>query len=195
MFHVPFDERVKCNTYRYSTLGYPSLYLASSLLTSLKECDYDNPENYYCSCFKSTKQLTFVDLSYSSIATDFTEKYSFLVFYPLIVACSQKVREPNMPFKPEYIITQHLFQVIRLHNNVIEIDGITYTSTKYDDVLFTNDSRRNFVMYILDSVKEKGYSEELAKKFISTKPLRCLSEIDLSEINSCCAHYDDILSN
>lgn len=195
LYHVPFENRERCDTYRFSILGYPALYLASSLLTSLKECGFKNPENYYCSCYKSTRKLTFIDLSYSSKATSFTEKYSFIVFYPLIVACGQKVRKPDACFKPEYVIPQLVFQVIRHYSNISCIDGITYTSTKYDDVKFTDDSRRNFVMFITDSIKEKGYSEDLAEKLVSTKPQKCLSDIGLSEIISCTSHFDDVFSD
>lgn len=171
LFHTPFELRGKCDSYRFSSLGYPSLYLAASMETAFLETNVNDPKDYFCSCFKSTEELTFIDLSLPNSDLLFWEQYSLLVFYPLIVACNLKVKNNNDPFKPEYIIPQLFVQIIRLHS--YNIDGITYTSTKHENISYTDFKQRNFVMYIPNAETEKGYSKELAKKLVSTIPVSC----------------------
>ena len=172
LFHLPYELRTHCNTYRFSTLGYPSLYMAGSLDTALKETNAINRNEFSCICFrvKSSYTLKFIDLSLPHFPLNFWESYSLLVFYPLIVACGLKVRQPDAPFKPEYVIPQLLFQVIRLYSN---FDGVSYTSTKDSKPDFTDSKQRNYVMYVPYADRETGYSTELAEKLESTKPLSC----------------------
>lgn len=112
LFHTPFELRTKCASYRFSTLGYPSLYLASSLETALLEVGAKNPLEYFCSCFKTNNDIFVVDLALPNRDLTFWEQYSLLVFYPLIVACNLKVKNTDDPFKPEYVIPQLLTQII-----------------------------------------------------------------------------------
>lgn len=184
LFHTPFEKRVKCNSYRFSTLGYPSLYLASTLKTALLESDAKNLEEYSCACFKPTRTLTFIDLALPDRKLEFWEQYSLVVFYPLITACNLKVKERNEPFKPEYIIPQLLVQIIRLHSQ--NFDGITYTSTKHENVCYTSFDQRDFIMYIPFAEQEKGYSQELAEKLISTKPMPC----NVKGVEKICSEQD-----
>lgn len=184
LFHTPFEKRVKCNSYRFSTLGYPSLYLASTLETALLESDVKNPEEYSCACFKPTHKLTFIDLALPDRKLEFWEQYSLVVFYPLIMACNLKVKEKDEPFKPEYIIPQLLVQTIRLHSQ--NLDGITYTSTKHENICYTSFDQRDFIMYIPSAEQEKGYSQKLAEKLISTKPMPC----DVKNVEKVCSEQD-----
>lgn len=171
LFHTPFELRGKCGSYRFSSLGYPSLYMAASMETAFLETNVKDPKDYFCSCFRPTKELSFIDLSLPNRDLLFWEHYSLLVFYPLIVACNLKVKKNDDPFKPEYIIPQLFVQIIRLHSN--NIDGITYTSTRHKNISYTDFKQRNFVMYIPNAETEKGFSKELSKKLVSTIPVSC----------------------
>ena len=171
LFHTPYELRILCDSYRFSTLGYPSLYLAGSLETALKETNVTDVGEYSCSCFHSVKPLCFIDLSLPNVSLTFWEQYSLVVFYPLIVACALKVKNPGKPFRPEYVVPQLLTQVVRLHGT--GFDGISYTSTKYDVPDYRNPRQRNFVMFVPYGNRRAGYSQEVAEKMVSTSPLPC----------------------
>ena len=171
LFHTPFELRAKCASYRFSALGYPSLYLASSLETALLEVEARIPSEYFCSCFKVNSDMHFVDLTLPNRDLTFWEQYSLLVFYPLIVSCNLKVKSADDYFKPEYVIPQLLTQIIRLHSN--NIIGISYTSTKHKQIDYTDFKQRNFVIYVPYAESSKGYSKDLSKLLYSTKPIPC----------------------
>lgn len=195
LFHTPFQLRVKCDSYRFSTLGYPSLYLASTLETALLESNVKDLKEYSCSCFKSTRELRFIDLALPNRELAFWEQYSLAIFYPLIMACNLKVKQKDEPFKPEYIIPQLLVQTIRLHSDFI--DGISYISTKHKKICYTDFNQRNFIMYIPYAEAEEGYSKVLAEKLVSTKPMSCYVEkaTTVKEIEEKCnkLNFDKII--
>lgn len=168
LYHVPFHQRARCGTYRYSIPGYPSLYLAGSLETALKECRVTDNRTYSASCYSIKKPVRFIDFGFKNKDLKFWEQYSFIVSYPLIVACSLKVKDSFKPFIAEYCIPQLLFQLIRLYT---DMDGISYVSTRYDIPDYFSDSHRNFVMTIDDSLNEEGYSQKLSDKLKVTSPI------------------------
>ncbi|MFW1494652.1 hypothetical protein ACEV9S_24505, partial [Vibrio parahaemolyticus] len=57
--------------------------------------------------------------------------------WPLIAACSIRVKNPSDNFKPEYIIPQLLLQWARDYKS---IDGIRYTSTHIEATSLTSHS-------------------------------------------------------
>lgn len=190
LFHTPFELRTKCASYRFSTLGYPSLYLASSLETALLEVGAKNPLEYFCSCFKTNNDICVVDLALPNRDLTFWEQYSLLVFYPLIVACNLKVKNTDDPFKPEYVIPQLLTQIIRLHSS--DIIGISYTSTKYKQVDYTDFRQRNFVIYVPYADSSKEYSKDLSKLLYSTKPIQCNISANetIKDLENKCSHLE-----
>lgn len=190
LFHTPFELRTKCASYRFSTLGYPSLYLASSLETALLEVGAKNPLEYFCSCFKTNNDICVVDLALPNRDLTFWEQYSLLVFYPLIVACNLKVRNTDDPFKPEYVIPQLLTQIIRLHSS--GIIGISYTSTKHKQVDYTDFRQRNFVIYVPYADSSKEYSKDLSKLLYSTKPIQCNISANetIKDLENKCSHLE-----
>lgn len=190
LFHTPFELRTKCASYRFSTLGYPSLYLASSLETALLEVGAKNPLEYFCSCFKTNNDICVVDLALPNRDLTFWEQYSLLVFYPLIVACNLKVKNTDVPFKPEYVIPQLLTQIIRLHSS--GIIGISYTSTKHKQVDYTDFRQRNFVIYVPYADSSKEYSKDLSKLLYSTKPIQCNISANetIKDLENKCSHLE-----
>lgn len=190
LFHTPFELRTKCASCRFSTLGYPSLYLASSLETALLEVGAKNPLEYFCSCFKTNNDICVVDLALPNRDLTFWEQYSLLVFYPLIVACNLKVKNTDEPFKPEYVIPQLLTQIIRLHSS--GIIGISYTSTKHKQVDYTDFRQRNFVIYVPYADSSKEYSKDLSKLLYSTKPIQCNISANetIKDLENKCSHLE-----
>ncbi|MFH4351795.1 hypothetical protein WAJ70_22165, partial [Acinetobacter baumannii] len=57
------------------------------------------------------------------------EVISYLIIWPLMAACSVRVKNTTNTFKPEYIIPQLLLQFIRYDEF---FDGVSYFSTKVD---------------------------------------------------------------
>lgn len=167
LFHTPFELRNICGSYRYSILGYPSLYLAGSIETALAESRIiDN--QYSVMLFRSNEILQCIDLSLPSRKLSFWERYSLVLFYPLIFACGLKVKEENKPFKPEYVIPQLLFQVVSECSNLM---GVSYTSTRMENPDYRNGKQRNYVLKVPNADTAKGQSLELAGKFKCTMPV------------------------
>ena len=167
LFHPPFEKRNACGSYRYSILGYPSLYLAGSVETALAENRIVN-DNYSAMAFRSKDLLRCVDLSLPNRDLVFWERYSLVLFYPLIVACSLKVKDECGVFKPEYVIPQILFQIVKEHSN---LQGISYTSTRSERPDFRDRRQRNFVLIVPNASQAKGQSPELASLFRCTEPI------------------------
>ncbi len=173
LFHVPFDQRIHCGSYRYSILGYPSLYLAHRLSISKLETDIQDNDTYYSACFKPRRELRFIDLALTKSFDAIWERYSLIVFYPLIMACGLKVRSPKASYKPEYALPQVMAQVFRLHDYRDTFDGFSYVSTKVTNPDYMDINMRNYVLWIKGADKEKGYSESLADIFTVSGPIKC----------------------
>lgn len=182
LFHVPFEHRIYCGTYRYSIPGYPSLYLAKKLNIAKIETGISDTDSYYAACFSPQKELCFIDLALTRSFDKIWERYSLLVFYPLIMACGLKVRFPEAPFKPEYVLPQVMAQVFRLHDKQDTFNGFSYISTKLDKPDFMDINMRNFVLWIKGADEEKGYSESLANLFTVSGPLKCSGDRPTEEI-------------
>ena len=88
------------------------------------------------------------------------------MIWPLIFACSIKVRNNDAIFKPEYIIPQLLLQWVRSNG---DIDGIRYWSTLVKQLpkRFKGEYF-NLVLPIKES-KDEGLCSELCRKFESTE--------------------------
>lgn len=182
LFHVPFDLRIHCGSYRYSIPGYPSLYLAkrlnvAKLETEIKDCDV-----YYAACFRPKRALCFIDLALPPLFNSISDRYSFLVFYPLMMACGLQVRYSEAPFKPEYVLPQVMAQVFRLHENKDSFDGFSYVSTKVVKPNFMDINMRNFVLWIKGADEESGYSQQLADIFTVSSPIKCKGDKPTDEI-------------
>ena len=182
LFHVPFHKREYCGTYRYSIPGYPSLYLSERLNVANLETGIKWHDSYYASCFQHNRPLRFIDLALTRDFGALWERYSLIVFYPMIMACGLKVKNPNSPYKPEYAFPQVFSQVIRLHMVESHFDGISFVSTKIEKPDFMNMDMRNYVLWIKGAEKEKDYSQELAEVFIATDPIKCCGISSTSKI-------------
>ncbi len=171
LFHIPFHSRVKVDTQRYSIPGFPSLYAANSIYVAWEELQRLPIEELQAARLETIKPVTFFDLSTdvylnrssNLISMDPNDVWKHLIVWPLIAACSIKVRDKNSPFKPEYIIPQLMLQVIRTEN---KWDGIKFSSTHIDRNVMKK-AEGTFFNYVLPvkNNKDDGYCDELCGMF------------------------------
>ena len=134
IFHIPFNMRERVATQRFSIPGLPSLYIANSIFVAWEELGRPSDNLIQASRFCNDKELKVLDLTndiyLNGHLIEGNEAHGWQLLYyvmvwPLIAACSVKVPDSNVAFKPEYIIPQLLLQWI----NKNELVGIKYSST------------------------------------------------------------------
>lgn len=140
IFHIPFKLRRNVSTSRYSILGYPSLYLSTSIDVCRMETDFKKRKSGIVAAFKFKRHenlrildlsLKFKDLDFSETNFNSKEQISdYLELYPLIAACSIQKYNDNL-FKPEYILPQILMQWLRVQGIRSSMClGIKYFTTR-----------------------------------------------------------------
>lgn len=195
LFHVPFENRYKIGTNRFSVPGLPCLYLSNSVYTCWEELDRPLLSEMYVSEFKEHKK----SFRYLDIVPRY-ESLHFLIsglnksdpihmamkiatieemglprdlnLYPLLAACYTKVKEKDNIFKPEYIFPQLLMQWVL---NKDHLDGIKYLSTKSiqsDAPLYRRffDTPLNYAIPV-KKIANQGYCEVLSKNLTLTEPI------------------------
>lgn len=168
MFHVPFELRGTLNTQRYSIPGFPSLYLGKTIYVAWEELKRPMLENFQAVRLRSTKKITYLDLTVNDWGTNNMNKdaYKYFMTWPLIAACSIQVKNTEHTFKQEYIIPQLLLQWIR---NTNVLDAIIYQSTHIKiDTLTPIKDMYNIVIPV-KGIQEVGYCNDLMKMFTMTE--------------------------
>jgi len=176
MFHIPFELRGKAGTQRYSIPGLPSLYLGSSTYICWEELSRPDLNIVNTSLFKSTRRLLYIHFGYppNIFAELVQRKYNgtnrdsiiniikqYIMLWPLIAACSVKVKNRADSFKPEYIVPQLLLQWITKQT---ELDGVCYFSVNVEHTVDNIELNQNFV-FPVKHVKEEGFCRKLAASF------------------------------
>lgn len=200
MFHVPFEDREKVYTARYSNLGYPCLYLTHNVYTAWEEFDECPIQFLNISKYHAKQPLRLLDLRLRrSLGKNINETLSaFMVAMPLIMACSLKLHDSDEKYKNEYIIPQILLHTLieemltkkyntkKNRNNLQSkkltpqqalrlfaqegFDGIVYTSTKCNGYWSHTISTDCFVLPA-KHVTPTGYCEELNGMFLWSEPV------------------------
>lgn len=204
VFHTPYNLRSKVSTSRYSIAGYPSLYLGTSLALCCEEIHLDPYKDLaLAALFKLEREIEYTNTNIRVIELgvkpqDFlqerneNESYqrfipnslleqsdirsAYLLWYPLIAACSFIRTNKNDPFAAEYIIPQLLMQWVRSevgsanHDDCDQLIGIRYfscASVKASDMGF------NYVFPTSGQQKaaELPYCSVLARAFRLTPPI------------------------
>lgn len=143
IFHIPFSKRYLVNAQRYSVAGQPCLYLGTSLYVCWQEMGKPDFDKLYISSFitndSNSKILDFASHHLSlpikhpesdeDLFKDNRTKASYLIFWPLLIACNYLKGRENTSFAPEYIIPNLLMQWIGRRAKS-PIAGIAYHSTK-----------------------------------------------------------------
>lgn len=158
IFHTPYNLRSKVPTCRYSIAGYPSLYLATTLMLCCVELgieskrvkvitskfkinrNYSDVESYidvldlsikpqdFFKMFNS-EQRNSINYPFSNVLPSDERIYArYLLWYPLILCCSYIRINKSDPFASEYIIPQMLMQWARERYNRNHIIGFRYFS-------------------------------------------------------------------
>ncbi len=178
LFHVPFEKRGKISTNRYSVLGYPCLYLGRSIYTCWEESHRPNLNSFFVSAFRLSStipQMYFLDFRLDR--KTFVSEYAFrkyLCNMPMIIACSLRVNSYSNQFKPEYILPQLLLhKLIVPSDKITNWEGVIYSSTQVEDdfgITNINCELADNIVIPIQKNAEKGWCEELCKKFEMTEP-------------------------
>jgi hypothetical protein len=189
MFHVKFEDRNKISTNRYSIPGFPALYLGESTYVCWEESDRYRLRDLWFSRIENQEELKvikiqrFEDLLHETEnIPDENEKLNhlckYLIIYPLIIACTIKVKNQKNNFTPQYIIPQLLLQYIAKFNDADErIDGIMYLSSQVDYSKISGVKSYNYVFPVRASLKN-GFCEKLSKTFHISEP----TSLEIEEI-------------
>ena len=224
VFHTPYNLRSKVSTNRYSIAGYPSLYLGTSLELCCNEIKADlNKDLIVAAAFKLERTIEYTNTNIQvielgvkpqdflssptnnegprrRIPEDLVERTNvrsaYLLWYPLIAACSFIRTNKNDPFAAEYIIPQLLMQWVRSelsakqdgdYNNLIGIRYFSCASVKASDMGF------NYVFPTSGRQKssELPYCAVLTKAFRLTSPVYIHEYDNISACEWKLAHSND----
>jgi hypothetical protein len=185
LFHMKFELRHLVSTNRYSVPGFPALYLADSTYTCWEEFERYKLRDLYFSRFENVEDLNVINIErIEDLLNELEEPgdsqrkipllLRYFVLFPLAISCSIKVKHSSAIFKPEYIISQLLLQLVSKEG---KIDGIKFPSTKIDYSKLSNVGGYNYV-FPVKNISKKGYCEVLTKKFHCTEP----TSLELEEI-------------
>ncbi len=184
MFHIPLNKRGIVSTQRYSSPGYPCLYLGNSVYSCWEEMRRPPFDNLMYSAYKVRYSFRVFDmripnnLDYSNETLEQTIKR-----IPLVLACSLCVKNSGDVFKPEYIIPQMLVETIICNNRKITqnlkspfdedvIWGVIYTSTHLNnDFPYGKRYLENIVLPVIENKNKLNYCQHLASLFEISRPL------------------------
>lgn len=183
IFHIPFSKRHLVSAQRYSIAGLPCLYLGTSLYVCWQEMNKPDFDKLYISSFttedEKSRVLNFAPsllnevYEYDESPTSLTQKKgSYLLLWPLIIACSFIKKNSTSHFTQEYIIPNLLMQWIsqRIQSSIV---GISYFSTRMKK---TKDSRLSINVVFppkstYKQTSENDYSPKLSSLFDFTPPV------------------------
>lgn len=175
LFHIPFNNRVKVSTQRYSIPGFPSLYVSNSVYVAWEELGRPTPDEVQACRLKTTEEINLFDLTTEIYlgeeniinTTSPSDLWKDLIVWPIIAACSVKVLNKEATFKPEYIISQLILQIVRKEK---KWDGIRFSST-HIDLNKMKKAKGNFYNYVIPVKENKnvGYCEKLSHLFEMTE--------------------------
>ena len=183
MFHIPLNKRGIVSTQRYSSPGYPCLYLGNSAYACWEEMRRIPFDNLMFSAYKVKYPFKVFDMRVPS-DSDYTSEVLVQTIkrIPLMLACSFTVKNTSDVFKPEYIIPQMLVETIISNNrkitqhekSAIEPDviwGVIYTSTHISsDFPYGKKYLENIVLPVIESNNPSHYCYCLASLFEISNP-------------------------
>lgn len=184
MFHIPLNKRGIVSTQRYSSPGYPCLYLGNSVYSCWEEMRRPSFDNLMFSAYKVKHSFRVFDMRIPDIS-DYSKELieQTIKRIPLVLACSVGVKNSTDVFKPEYIIPQMLVETIICNNRRITqnqkspfdedvIWGVIYTSTHINnDFPYGKRFLENIVLPVIESKNPANYCYHLASLFEISTPL------------------------
>ena len=202
VFHTPYYLRSKVSTSRYSIAGFPSLYLGTSLELCYEEVHHNPHEQFaLASRFQlernfecNNTEIKVIELAIKPqdflvernrsdthrntriIPQDALNRLdvreAYLLWYPLIAACSFIRVNKKDPFAVEYIIPQLLMQWIRSrmrtqkqkYNQLVGIRYFSCASVKASEIGF------NYVFPASGKQTKDSFCPTLSRAFKLTRP-------------------------
>lgn len=174
LFHIPFNMRGIVKTQRYSTPGYPCLYLGASIYGCWEEMRRPPMYASAVSRFENKQKVWFLNLTIPTVEQ--IKENRFLKLLPLIIACMVRVAHDDHTYKPEYIVSQLLIEwILRqrsyFRKNGYNVHGVMYTSThRGTDFDFPIEKATNYAIPVFESNKTSGYCSELRECYHLTAP-------------------------
>ncbi len=201
LFHIPLNKRGIVKTQRYSAPGIPCLYLGESIYVCWEEMLRPDLSNCFISRFENQKELRLLDLSIPELSewleTDSDGKYtldtndtlvSSLYRLPLLIACMVEVKNIDDVFKPEYMfsqlimemITNHLRETLDLRKDEPLFVGVYYTTVhQHEDFGFSISTvnggfnyhlLNNIAIPVMRPTSPKKFCPMLCDLFLLTEP-------------------------
>lgn len=139
MLHIPFDQRSKSGSYRFSIPGVISLYLANTSYGCWIELGRPSEKEFNVSPIVLDGEQRIFNLAVMSRdcsqLDDGDEKrvHCWIRLLILMIATSYRVEEKDRSFKSEYLISQS----IMLACKELGYDGVAYYSKRVDNELFS----------------------------------------------------------
>jgi hypothetical protein len=184
MFHIPLNKRGIVSTQRFSSPGYPCLYLGNSVYSCWEELQRPVFNYLMFSAYKVRHTFRVFDMRLPSDSDYYPNRITQTIRrIPLVLACGYAVSNYNDVFKPEYIIPQMLVETIIYNNRKITqreksaidpdvIWGVLYTSTHIsDDFPYGKQFLENIVLPVIESDNPSNYCYCLASLFDISRPL------------------------
>lgn len=180
MFHISNKRRDIIKTQRYSTLGFPCLYLGNTVYDCWEELDRPKLNELFISGFKVVDQFAVYDLRKPKLEDYETQNLSeLLARLVFIIACQFKVYNKDGHFKPEYIIPQLILGLILSSNRKKKERecgpnslawGVAYTSTHLsNDCVYNENYLENLALPVVDT--ENEYCAFLTSLFMISDPI------------------------
>lgn len=134
--HLPYNLRRLASPNRFNQIGFPCLYVASSLDLAGKESNCKVSEHVYVGEFKSKKNLHYLNfcIPTKEEREQMTayDTFEYLVTYPLLLlSLITKSNKDCTGFCEEYLFSQLFFHLLftTKRDDIVYWDGIRYTST------------------------------------------------------------------
>lgn len=134
--HLPYNLRRQASPNRFNQIGFPCLYVASSLDLAEKESNCKVSDHVYVGEFKSKKNLYYLNfcIPTNEEREQMTayDTFEYLVTYPLLLpSLITKSNKDCTGFCEEYLFSQLFFHLLftTKRNDIEYWDGIRYTST------------------------------------------------------------------
>lgn len=181
MFHIPLNKREIIPNNRYSSTGYPCLYLGKSILDCWEELRRPEFDKLIVSCYKVVKDFSVYDLRIPREIDYINNLQNTLIRLPIVISCLFKVIKDNEPFKPEYLVPKMIIETIISNNfKSISIDGdynnkfwgIIYTSSHIiKDFQDNHNVFDNIAFPVIQPEHKEYYCNYLASIFSITNPI------------------------
>lgn len=170
LFHIPFEKIRQIKTQRYSSPGYPCLYLGVSLYGCWEEMQRPDTESTLFSVFKSTMPFRIVDMRIPTLQEYIDNAEFYLKFFPMIIASTIPVVNGADIYKPEYLLPQMILEWVIEKRKEINAIGVYYTSAFKNNEFYDLDHEWDNLVLPVQKTSEKGICQELVSLFTMTKP-------------------------